>query len=70
MDAVKRLGGSQARMPDFVGKKIASVKQNLEDEIRLLGIMMEEVAAREERVVFLKDVLTSVDNGDLEPVFG
>ena len=70
MTAVKRLGGGQLKMPAFLGGKVSFVEKTLKDEVRMLEIMKAEVAAREERIVFLKDILGSVDKGEFEPVFG
>ena len=61
-----RLGSAPIKPPLFFLERIEKAQADLDSEIKLLEVARQEVAAREERTVFLQNVLDQACNGELE----
>ena len=70
MDAMRTLGSGKVVMPDFYKERVDGLRHNLEEESRHLEALKKEVAAREARVAFLTEMVSNVNKGDVESIFG
>ena len=63
---LRRLGSEPIKAPLFFLEKIEKAKGDLDAELKLLEVARREVTAREERTIFLRNVLDKACGGDLE----
>ena len=65
-----RLGSAPIKPPFFFLERIEKAKGDLDAELKLLEVARREVAAREERTIFLQNVLDKACAGGLEVLIG